>query len=61
MAERRSPQQARQGRTPHITRYVLGASLALAIAAMVVTFFLNNEDDRPAPPPATPAAPGTKQ
>lgn len=31
----RSAQQARAGSTPHVVRYVLIASLALAIAAML--------------------------
>ncbi|MDX6751536.1 hypothetical protein SH611_17150 [Geminicoccaceae bacterium 1502E] len=56
MTERKSADEARQGRTPHITRYVLAASLALAVVAMLFTFVFNNADDRPAPPPSGEAA-----
>lgn len=56
MTERKSPDEARQGHAPRITRYVLAASLALAVVAMLVTFVLNNKDDRPEPPPASEAA-----
>lgn len=36
-----SGQDARQGSTPGIVRYVLGASLALAVGGLVVAFLVS--------------------
>ncbi len=34
------PTEARQGATPHVTRYVLGFGLALVVLAFVIAFVL---------------------
>ncbi len=39
MTVERTPQQARQGKTLHRMRYVLGFSLFLAIGALAITYF----------------------
>jgi len=35
---RKGTDEARAGSTPHIVRYVLGASLLLALAAMIIVY-----------------------
>lgn len=44
-----STEEARGGDTPHILRYVLSISLALAIAAMLAIWLTTTTSERPAP------------